>query len=857
MNGAGIIFTTPDGMALFVKRTGGDHAGTWAWPGGGIEDGETSEEAARREALEETGYETQGDIEPVDSEENEQGSFETFHNRVDRPFVPELNNEHTSYAWAPLDDAPTPLHPGVASTIEALNSNLVGDGFEEGDHPRSKNGQFGSGGGGKSIKMSDAKKKSGKMGSNPGGVYEHDGKDYYIKEGKTKDHVSNELLAGSLYNLAGSKTLNYHPVEGGEHIATEMNKLDKKNVNDFTPEEKKKSQLDFATHAWLANWDAAGLGGDNQGIIDGNPVSLDLGGALKYRGQGAAKGDKFGDYAGEFSSLRDRKLNPDNAKLFSSMTPKALRESAAKVTSIADDDIRAAVKAHGYDDKMADKLIARKKSIADQASSLAKDEAFAFDRASVRRTDNDGRLHVEVTNISKANVCPYLGREIPDWYGLGLDADKVYHLYRDPEELAKAAPTFNNIPVLSEHVETNAGNHKHELVIGTTGTDAEFKAPFLRNSMSFWDGDAIEDVERELKKELSSAYRYRADMTPGTAPSGERFDGVMRDIVGNHVALVEEGRAGPDVVVGDSNKELNMKKKVVKVSQKAVMARGALASFIQPRLAADAKMPSLAAILLGVNAKNFGEKKSAIFAGVKKALEGKLAKDASAEGLKALLDSLEKTPVAEGMDPKDDVTLDAEEDPKDPGVVKVDKPDPMEAIMQLLEGKVPPELMEQIKALCAPEAGADEPPPFKGMPKADCMVGDEDDEDLMAGDKDKEMIDKPAMDAALKKQRAEIETAVAKTHKAIREAERAVRPYVGEISQAFDSAADVYRHTLKALKVDIEGVDSSAYPAMLKLVPVPGAAKTHVQNEASLGMDAAATADFVKRFPGASRIGHA
>src|SRR6202012_2673760 len=112
-----------------------------------------------------------------------------------------------------------------------------------------------------------------------------------------------------------------------------------------------------------------------------------------------------------------------------------------------------------------------------------------------------------------------------------------------------------------------------------------------------------------------------------------RYDGVMRDIVGNHVALVEEGRAGPDVMVGDSKKELKMK-----VSQKAVMARGALASFIVPRLAADAKMPSLTTILLGVNAANFKDHKKAIAEGVTKALKGKLAKDASTEGLVALLD---------------------------------------------------------------------------------------------------------------------------------------------------------------------------------------------------------------------------
>ena len=50
---------------------------------------------------------------------------------------------------------------------------------------------------------------------------------------------------------------------------------------------------------------------------------------------------------------------------------------------------------------------------------------LAMDRAtSVRSFDADGRLHVARSNISKANVCPYLGREIPDWERLGLDGDK-------------------------------------------------------------------------------------------------------------------------------------------------------------------------------------------------------------------------------------------------------------------------------------------------------------------------------------------------------------------------------------------------------------------------------------------------
>ena len=39
---------------------------------------------------------------------------------------------------------------------------------------------------------------------------------------------------------------------------------------------------------------------------------------------------------------------------------------------------------------------------------------LAFDRASVRRVDVDGLLHVSMTPISKANVCIYYGKEIPE-----------------------------------------------------------------------------------------------------------------------------------------------------------------------------------------------------------------------------------------------------------------------------------------------------------------------------------------------------------------------------------------------------------------------------------------------------------
>ncbi|WP_432467097.1 DUF2213 domain-containing protein [Enterobacter roggenkampii] len=213
------------------------------------------------------------------------------------------------------------------------------------------------------------------------------------------------------------------------------------------------------------------------------------------------------------------------------------------------------------------------------ANGYAGDSALAFDRATVRSFDKDGRLHIEVTPISKANICPYYGREIPNSKALGLQPDKVYYLLRDPKELAKAATTFNNIPLLNEHIPVTAADPQKMAVVGSTGTDAEFDGTYLKNSLVVWDADSIAGIETDEKKELSSAYRYVADMTPGVH-EGQPYDGVMRDIVGNHVALVIEGRAGSDVVVGDSlSLEL---KEMAKAKQ--------LAAALKPFLAQDADL---------------------------------------------------------------------------------------------------------------------------------------------------------------------------------------------------------------------------------------------------------------------------
>lgn len=209
-------------------------------------------------------------------------------------------------------------------------------------------------------------------------------------------------------------------------------------------------------------------------------------------------------------------------------------------------------------------------------------ERLAFDRASVRTFDGNGRLQVKVSNISKANVCPYFGREIPGAEKLGLDPEKIYRLWRHPDELKKAVATFNNIPLLSIHTPDFPGDPPREYRVGVTHSNADFDGTYLTNGLSVWDNSAIAGIETEEQEELSSSYQYVADMTPGTTPNGEVYDGIMREIIGNHVALVETGRAGSDVLVADSlPPELKHMSK-----RKAAAIRATL----KPLLAADADL---------------------------------------------------------------------------------------------------------------------------------------------------------------------------------------------------------------------------------------------------------------------------
>lgn len=175
---------------------------------------------------------------------------------------------------------------------------------------------------------------------------------------------------------------------------------------------------------------------------------------------------------------------------------------------------------------------------------------LAFDKKSARTFDSQGFLHVAATPITRAGVRPYYGRELPGWEEAGLDASKIYNVFCPPEELEKAASTFNGVPLLTDHAPESAEKPQKDLRAGSVGTSPKFVAPYLCNDLTVTDAAAIELIETEKKVELSASYAFQPELKTGEY-EGEPYEIIMRNIQGNHVALVEEGRAGPDVRVAD------------------------------------------------------------------------------------------------------------------------------------------------------------------------------------------------------------------------------------------------------------------------------------------------------------------
>ncbi|ENJ7584659.1 DUF2213 domain-containing protein [Providencia rettgeri] len=165
-----------------------------------------------------------------------------------------------------------------------------------------------------------------------------------------------------------------------------------------------------------------------------------------------------------------------------------------------------------------------------------------------RTYDNNGWLEVKDNPISKVGVFDYLGAEI----GAPVP-DKIYRVLRPPEELASEATinSFKLTPFIIEHemLGKHATPAEKKGIQGVIGENVYFDPPYLRANIKIFSDAALSNIDSG-KIDLSPGYRSKYEFTSGIY-EGQHYDAIQRHLRGNHLALVDEGRTGPDVAVQD------------------------------------------------------------------------------------------------------------------------------------------------------------------------------------------------------------------------------------------------------------------------------------------------------------------
>jgi hypothetical protein len=165
-----------------------------------------------------------------------------------------------------------------------------------------------------------------------------------------------------------------------------------------------------------------------------------------------------------------------------------------------------------------------------------------------RRYDHGTLGDVEVTPQGGLSIPAFLTRA--GVFDYEQDDGTVIREYRPPEEVFKneSLATLSNAPLCNEHPPepVRPDNFQRYSVGHVENGSIKQDSDKVAARLIFQRKDAIADIQAARKREISCGYECDVDETSGIAEEG-RYDQIQRNIRYNHVALVPDGRAGPEI----------------------------------------------------------------------------------------------------------------------------------------------------------------------------------------------------------------------------------------------------------------------------------------------------------------------
>ena len=170
---------------------------------------------------------------------------------------------------------------------------------------------------------------------------------------------------------------------------------------------------------------------------------------------------------------------------------------------------------------------------------------------------------------------------------------------RPPEEVMHpdALASFALVPVTNEHPpESLTADNAKQYAVGSVSESVAPEGDKVRATLMITDADAIAALDAG-RSELSCGYTADVVIEPGTW-QGQRYDAKQTNIRGNHVALVDAGRAGPTCSIRmdatDVAQEITMDSVMIEVGGAKYSVPAEMAAELAKMLADKGLKPEMA-----------------------------------------------------------------------------------------------------------------------------------------------------------------------------------------------------------------------------------------------------------------------
>jgi hypothetical protein len=196
---------------------------------------------------------------------------------------------------------------------------------------------------------------------------------------------------------------------------------------------------------------------------------------------------------------------------------------------------------------------------------------------SKREYTDEGFLKVP-GRVARIGIQEYLAKEL----SLDGDPNRIVKVFRPAEEVFKdeSLNSYNHVDATNDHPPklVDSKNFK-DVTVGHVASVGVKDGDFVTVDLIIKDADTIKLIESG-KAQLSAGYEAEYVKESGTTDGGVKYEFVQRDIKINHVAVVDNARAGSMARIFDNKPEIRLMK-VTLDNGRAVEVEDAVAAQVE------------------------------------------------------------------------------------------------------------------------------------------------------------------------------------------------------------------------------------------------------------------------------------